>query len=310
MKYINTLPQTRSQNRPWLSLDAPAGIPAGVVTSIQITTTSNSPIYVAGLDVVDGLLSMTLSQDSQLFASVITDQSNAIVTMQRDCDACISAVIQTGVLNGITASYYNQAKIRSCFIYVQQDVEQPLRVYDITVDGILHKYSDLVELTIDTANMTYTVQNDGTVFITMTPEQRNQFNRVATDAESEDQTLITSINGITPDAAGILYMTVSYGTYGVIPLTRVNNQWVTIKATDVSHIPACDVEDYVDTVLSPANIREYTKMPLDDAYTQKQTDDVISYVRNYKLLEQRRYAYYYSVNGLSLYERNPLHDTD
>ena len=311
MKYINTLPQSRSFNRPWLNLNAEAGVAAGVITSIQITTASDAPIYLAGLDVENGLLSLSLRQNDVPFASLLTDRSNSVMRMMAEHSNCISAIVRTGALDGITASYRSEsAQIRRCFIYVQPGAGTAPRTYDVVIDGVLHRYTDTVELSIDTTSVSYQRNELGTVTISMTADQRNQFNRVSTDAEDIDDTLITSINGITPNENGEILLRLSYGTYGAVPLTRISNHVATIRTADVNTIPACDVEDYVDVVLSPARVRDFTKMPLDDAYTSREIDGKTEYTRNYKLLENRTYAQYYANGtGVSLYERNPLHDS-
>lgn len=96
MKYINTLPQSRSFNRPWLTLRTSAGVAAGAITSIQITTASDAPIYLAGLDIENGVLSLSLRQNNLPFASLITDQSNEILRMTAEHKNCISAIVRTG----------------------------------------------------------------------------------------------------------------------------------------------------------------------------------------------------------------------
>lgn len=318
MKYINTLPQSRSFNRPWLTLHTSAGVAAGAITSIQITTASDAPIYLAGLDIENGVLSLSLRQNDLPFASLITDQSNEILRMTAEHENCISAIVRTGALDGVTASYRDpDAQIRRCFIYVQPDANTTPRTYDVMIDGVLHRYTDTVELSIDSTVLSYQRNELGTVTISMSADQRNQFNRVSTDAEEIDDTLITSINGIMPNEKGEISLRLSYGTYGTVPLTRVSNRVAVIQADLVSAIPPCDSEDYIDTVLSPGNVRDFSKMPLDDAYTSQTVDGKTEYTRNYLLLEgtsetPRKYALYYknyNGNGVTLYERNPLHDS-
>lgn len=312
MKYINTLPQSRSFNRPWLTLRTSAGVAAGAITSIQITTASDAPIYLAGLDIENGVLSLSLRQNDLPFASLITDQSNEILRMTAEHANCISAIVRTGALDGITASYRDpDAQIRRCFIYVQPDANTTPRTYDVMIDGVLHRYTDTVELSIDSTVLSYQRNELGTVAISMSADQRNQFNRVSTDAEEIDDTLITSINGIMPNEKGEISLRLSYGTYGTVPLTRVSNRVAVIQADLVSAIPPCDSEDYIDTVLSPGNVRDFSKMPLDDAYTSRTVDGKTEYTRNYQLLENRKYALYYANGtGVTLYERNPLHDSE
>lgn len=311
MKYINTLPQSRSFNRPWLTLHTSAGIAAGAITSIQITTASDAPIYLAGLDIENGVLSLSLRQNDLPFASLITDQSNEILRMTAEHENCISAIVRTGALDGVTASYRDpDAQIRRCFIYVQPDANTTPRTYEVMIDGVLHRYTDTVELSIDATALSYQRNELGTVTISMSADQRNQFNRVSTDAEEIDDTLITSINGIMPNEKGEISLRLSYGTYGTVPLTRVSNRVAVIQADLVSAIPPCDSEDYIDTVLSPGNVRDFSKMPLDDAYTSSTVDGKTEYTRNYQLLENRKYALYYANGtGVTLYERNPLHDS-
>lgn len=311
MKYINTLPQSRSFNRPWLTLHTSAGVAAGAITSIQITTASDAPIYLSGLDIENGVLSLSLRQNDLPFASLITDQSNEILRMTAEHENCISAIVRTGALDGVTASYRDpDAQIRRCFIYVQPDANTTPRTYEVMIDGVLHQYTDTVELSIDAAALSYQRNELGTVTISMSADQRNQFNRVSTDAEEIDDTLITSINGIMPNERGEISLRLSYGTYGTVPLTRVSNRVAVIQADLVSAIPPCDSEDYIDTVLSPGNVRDFSKMPLDDAYTSSTVDGKTEYTRNYLLLENRKYALYYANgNGVTLYERNPLHDS-
>lgn len=311
MKYINTLPQSRSFNRPWLTLHTSAGVAAGAITSIQITTASDAPIYLAGLDIENGVLSLSLRQNDLPFASLITDQSNEILRMTAEHENCISAIVRTGALDGVTASYRDpDAQIRRCFIYVQPDANTTPRTYDVMIDGVLHRYTDTVELSIDAAALSYQRNELGTVTISMSADQRNQFNRVSTDAEEIDDTLITSINGIMPNEKGEIFLRLSYGTYGTVPLTRVSNRVAVIQADLVSAIPPCDSEDYIDTVLSPGNVRDFSKMPLDDAYTSRTVNGKTEYTRNYQLLENRKYALYYANGtGVTLYERNPLHDS-
>lgn len=312
MKYINTLPQSRSFNRPWLTLRTSAGVAAGAITSIQITTASDAPIYLAGLDIENGVLSLSLRQNDLPFASLITDQSNEILRMTAEHENCISAIVRTGALDGVTASYRDpDAQIRRCFIYVQPDANTTPRTYDVMIDGVLHRYTDTVELSIDSTVLSYQRNELGTVTISMSADQRNQFNRVSTDAEEIDDTLITSINGIMPNEKGEISLRLSYGTYGTVPLTRVSNRVAVIQADLVSAIPPCDSEDYIDTVLSPGNVRDFSKMPLDDAYTSRTVDGKTEYTRNYQLLENRKYALYYANGtGVTLYERNPLHDSE
>lgn len=313
MKYINTLPQSRSFNRPWLTLHTSAGVAAGAITSIQITTASDAPIYLSGLDIENGVLSLSLRQNDLPFASLITDQSNEILRMTAEHENCISAIVRTGALDGVTASYRDpDAQIRRCFIYVQPDANTTPRTYEVMIDGVLHQYTDTVELSIDAAALSYQRNELGTVTISMSADQRNQFNRVSTDAEEIDDTLITSINGIMPNERGEISLRLSYGTYGTVPLTRVSNRVAVIQADLVSAIPPCDSEDYIDTVLSPGNVRDFSKMPLDDAYTSSTVDGKTEYTRNYLLLENRKYALYYANgngNGVTLYKRNPLHDS-
>lgn len=311
MKYINTLPQSRSFNRPWLTLHTSAGVAAGAINSIQITTASDAPIYLAGLDIENGVLSLSLRQNDLPFASLITDQSNEILRMTAEHENCISAIVRTGALDGVTASYRDpDAQIRRCFIYVQPDANTTPRTYEVMIDGVLHRYTDTVELSIDAAALSYQRNELGTVTISMSADQRNQFNRVSTDAEEIDDTLITSINGIMPNERGEISLRLSYGTYGTVPLTRVSNRVAVIQADLVSAIPPCDSEDYIDTVLSPGNVRDFSKMPLDDAYTSSTVDGKTEYTRNYLLLENRKYALYYANGtGVTLYERNPLHDS-
>lgn len=311
MKYINTLPQSRSFNRPWLTLHTSVGIAAGAITSIQITTASDAPIYLAGLDIENGVLSLSLRQNDLPFASLITDQSNEILRMTAEHENCISAIVRTGALDGVTASYRDpDAQIRRCFIYVQPDANTTPRTYEVMIDGVLHRYTDTVELSIDSTALSYQRNELGTVTISMSADQRNQFNRVSTDAEEIDDTLITSINGIMPNEKGEISLRLSYGTYGTVPLTRVSNRVAVIQADLVSAIPPCDSEDYIDTVLSPGNVRDFSKMPLDDAYTSRTVNGKTEYTRNYQLLENRKYALYYANGtGVTLYERNPLHDS-
>lgn len=311
MKYINTLPQSRSFNRPWLTLHTSAGVAAGAITSIQITAASDAPIYLAGLDIENGVLSLSLRQNDLPFASLITDQSNEILRMTAEHENCISAIVRTGALDGVTASYRDpDAQIRRCFIYVQPDANTTPRTYEVMIDGVLHRYTDTVALSIDAAALSYQRNKLGTVTISMSADQRNQFNRVSTDAEEIDDTLITSINGIMPNAKGEIFLRLSYGTYGTVPLTRVSNRVAVIQADLVSAIPPCDSEDYIDTVLSPGNVRDFSKMPLDDAYTSRTVNGKTEYTRNYQLLENRKYALYYANGtGVTLYERNPLHDS-
>lgn len=311
MKYINTLPQSRSFNRPWLTLHTSAGVAAGAITSIQITTASDAPIYLAGLDIENGVLSLSLRQNNLPFASLITDQSNEILRMTAEHENCISAIVRTGALDGVTASYRDpDAQIRRCFIYVQPDANTTPRTYEVMIDGVLHRYTDTVALSIDAAALSYQRNKLGTVTISMSADQRNQFNRVSTDAEEIDDTLITSINGIMPNEKGEIFLRLSYGTYGTVPLTRVSNRVAVIQADLVSAIPPCDSEDYIDTVLSPGNVRDFSKMPLDDAYTSRTVNGKTEYTRNYQLLENRKYALYYANGtGVTLYERNPLHDS-
>lgn len=311
MKYINTLPQSRSFNRPWLTLHTSAGVAAGAITSIQITTASDAPIYLAGLDIENGVLSLSLRQNDLPFASLITDQSNEILRMTAEHENCISAIVRTGALDGVTASYRDpDAQIRRCFIYVQPDANTTPRTYDVMIDGVLYRYTDTVELSIDSTALSYQRNELGTVTISMSADQRNQFNRVSTDAEEIDDTLITSINGIMPNEKGEIFLRLSYGAYGTVPLTRVSNRVAVIQADLVSAIPPCDSEDYIDTVLSPGNVRDFSKMPLDDAYTSRTVNGKTEYTRNYQLLENRKYALYYANGtGVTLYERNPLHDS-
>lgn len=311
MKYINTLPQSRSFNRPWLTLHTSAEVAAGAITSIQITTASDAPIYLAGLDIENGVLSLSLRQNDLPFASLITDQSNEILRMAAEHENCISAIVRTGALDGVTASYRDpDAQIRRCFIYVQPDANTTPRTYDVMIDGVLYRYTDTVELSIDSTALSYQRNELGTVTISMSADQRNQFNRVSTDAEEIDDTLITSINGIMPNEKGEIFLRLSYGTYGTVPLTRVSNRVAVIQADLVSAIPPCDSEDYIDTVLSPGNVRDFSKMPLDDAYTSRTVNGKTEYTRNYQLLENRKYALYYANGtGVTLYERNPLHDS-
>lgn len=311
MKYINTLPQSRSFNRPWLTLHTSAGVAAGAITSIQITAASDAPIYLAGLDIENGVLSLSLRQNDLPFASLITDQSNEILRMTAEHENCISAIVRTGALDGVTASYRDpDAQIRRCFIYVQPDANTTPRTYEVMIDGVLHRYTDTVALSIDAAALSYQRNKLGTVTISMSADQRNQFNRVSTDAEEIDDTLITSINGIMPNEKGEIFLRLSYGTYGTVPLTRVSNRVAVIQADLVSAIPPCDSEDYIDTVLSPGNVRDFSKMPLDDAYTSRTVNGKTEYTRNYQLLENRKYALYYANGtGVTLYERNPLHDS-
>ena len=311
MKYINTLPQSRSFNRPWLTLHTSAGVAAGGITTNQITTASDAPIYLAGLDIENGVLSLSLRQNDLPFASLITDQSNEILRMTAEHENCISAIVRTGALDGVTASYRDpDAQIRRCFIYVQPDANTTPRTYDVMIDGVLHRYTDTVELSIDATALSYQRNELGTVTISMSADQRNQFNRVSTDAEEIDDTLITSINGIMPNEKGEISLRLSYGTYGTVPLTRASNRVAVIQADLVSAIPPCDSEDYIDTVLSPGNVRDFSKMPLDDAYTSRTVDGKTEYTRNYLLLENRKYALYYANGtGVTLYERNPLHDS-
>lgn len=297
MLQISTLLQQRSTGYTWLmALRSAINIPSGVIVGVSIVTTNSAPVAVANISVDDNGLSVVFTQNGAVIASVLTTEENAVVPMDV-YDSCISAVLETGAF---TTAYFSCVPstpqyIRSSFVTV---VDKPRR-NELTVkaNDSSAVWSDDVSLRIDTEYLDYTI-SDGVLTIKIKEAYKETVQSNVADTVIQDDGVLYSINGVTPDADGSIKLQIACDGVSV-PLTKASSGCIAVGAS----MSGCDNDDYIDRMLSPARSRDYASEPLDAAYIKEQNG---SYTRDYKRLEEATYASY--VGGLTLYEPNPLHD--
>lgn len=297
MLQISTLLQQRSTGYTWLmALRSAINIPSGVIVGVSIVTTNPAPVAVANISVADNGLSVVFTQNGVVIASVLTTEENAVVPMDV-YDSCISAVLETGAF---TTAHFSCAPstpqyIRSSFVTV---VDKPRR-NELTVkaNDSSAVWSDDVSVRVDTEYLDYTI-SDGVLTIKIKEAYKETVQSNVADTVIQDDGVLYSINGVTPDTDGSIKLQIACDGVSV-PLTKPSSGCIAIGAST----SGCDNDDYIDRMLSPARSRDYASEPLDAAYIKEQNG---SYTRDYTRLEEATYASY--VGGLTLYEPNPLHD--
>ena len=279
-----------------MALRSAINIPSGVIVGVSIVTTNPAPVAVANISVADNGLSVVFTQNGVVIASVLTTEENAVVPMDV-YDSCISAVLETGAF---TTAHFSCAPstpqyIRSSFVTV---VDKPRR-NELTVkaNDSSAVWSDDVSVRVDTEYLDYTI-SDGVLTIKIKEAYKETVQSNVADTVIQDDGVLYSINGVTPDTDGSIKLQIACDGVSV-PLTKPSSGCIAIGAST----SGCDNDDYIDRMLSPARSRDYASEPLDAAYIKEQNG---SYTRDYTRLEEATYASY--VGGLTLYEPNPLHD--
>ena len=259
-------------------------------------TTNSAPVAVANISVDDNGLSVVFTQNGAVIASVLTTEENAVVPMDV-YDSRISAVLETGAFTTAHFSCVPSTPqyIRSSFVTVVDSTRR--NELTVSANDSSAVWSDDVSLHIDTEYLDYTI-SDGVLTIKIKEAYKETVQSNVADTVIQDDGVLYSINGVTPDANGSIKLQIASDGVSV-PLTKSSSGCIAVGAST----SGCDNDDYIDRMLSPARSRDYASEPLDAAYTKEQNG---SYTRDYKLLEEATYASY--VGGLTLYEPNPLHD--
>ena len=279
-----------------MALRSAINIPSGVIVGVSIVTTNPAPVAVANISVDDNGLSVVFTQNGAVIASVLTTEENAVVPMDV-YDSCISAVLETGAFTTAHFSCVPSTPqyIRSSFVTV---VDSPQRnELTVSANGSSAVWSDDVSLHIDAEYLDYTI-SDGVLTIKIKEAYKETVQSNVADTVIQDDGVLYSINGVTPDTNGSIKLQIACDGVSV-PLMKPSSGCIAVGAS----MSGCDNDDYIDRMLSPARSRDYASQPLDAAYIKEQNG---SYTRDYKRLEEATYASY--VGGLTLYEPNPLHD--
>lgn len=306
MLAVSTLIQQRSFGYTWLAaLRNAINIPSGIITGISLVSTVDAPVAVSNISVTDDGLSITLLQNNELFASVLTTEENAVVTMTGN-GSCVSAVITTGAFmaSRFTFAPSTPQYIRRAFLTVVTDT-MPNSV-TATSNGESAVWNENTVVAADNTYLSLRKDANGNYVIYLNEEQKNLFRPAAADSVIQDDGVLYSLNGVTPGSTGAIRLSISHGGTAVA-LTAASSNSISITKSATASIPPCDTDDYIDRMISPARAREFDSQPLDAAYSLVDG----KYVRDYKLLEgtetnPKIYAEY--AGGLTLYERNPLHD--
>lgn len=297
MLQISTLLQQRSLGYTWLmALRSAINIPSGVIVGVSIVTTDSAPVAVSNISVDDNGLSVIFTQGGSVIASVLTTEENAVVAMDVQ-GSCISAILETGAFMTSRFSCVPTAPqyIRSSFVTVVNAPQE--NTLTVTANGSTVSWSNDVSVYINTEYLEYTI-TDGVLTVKIKAEYKDTFQSSVADTVIQDDGVLYSINGVTPNDDGNIKLQMACDG---APITLVKASPSCIAVS--SNISGCDNDNYIDKMISPARSRDYSPEPLDAAYTKEQNG---TYTRDYKLLEEATYASY--VGGLTLYEINPLHD--
>lgn len=279
-----------------MALRSAINIPSGIIVGVSIVTTDSAPVAVSNISVDDSGLSVIFTQGGNVIASVLTTEENAVVAMDVQ-GSCISAILETGafMVSRFSCVPTTPQYIRSSFVTVVNAPQE--NTLTVTANGSTVSWSNDVSVYINTEYLEYTI-TDGVLTVKIKAEYKDTFQSSVADTVIQDDGVLYSINGVTPNDDGNIKLQMACDG-APITLVKASPSCIIVS----SNISGCDNDNYIDKMISPARSRDYSPEPLDAAYIKEQNG---TYTRDYKLLEEATYASY--VGGLTLYEPNPLHD--
>lgn len=266
----STLLQQQSFKPDWVI--SSGDFPSYLIISIQFTTTSNAPIYLDSINVKDGFLSISFSQDENTCAFGQTDKKLSIIPLEV-MGSVLSATIETGIIppEDINISL-KDAIVNSSYINVVSKSKREVSHVTINQDGDTSELELLDNVNIQPSaafNCVYD-KNTCTLTISMSDSEYLNYTRLDSDIIIPD-TDISTINGVKANNGKISINIYNEGK--LVPVKKLASNWVELRNSDT--ISFCQNSyDLVDKYISPNSHVDYH--PLDDMYDVQDS----TYIRN------------------------------
>ena len=264
---IHTLPSTLLQQQSfipdWIKGDI-ADLPAGLIVSIQITTSSLSDIYLKSIVFSNDELQISFEQNGKICAYGTFSKDSYIVSLQTK-DAVYSCTIEFGIFPATEFSLiFKNAYIDRYYVNVISDINpcsNYLEIKNNQQESVIQLENNLeIELQ-GCLEGEYDNENK-TLRISMPDECYTDFKQLG-NSVIKPSNYLTAINGISSNT-GVIYVNITYKGKP-LKIDSVSPNWVEINEPDISICP--DYEDELDNYISPFNHIEYR--PLDDLYTEE-----------------------------------------
>lgn len=250
-------------------------VPAGVILNISVTTTSTYPIYLVKLTINSGEMSLSLSQDDTIVAKGVVKQGAGTVFLETS-GSVLQAAVEVGDIKGISFKTKEEIKISDiCIQYVGKisTDQRTLKVFQDGIEDYVSLWRDY-ELLVD--NRFSVEYLDGTVTLYLPEEERRML--VAKVVEVLPTTaLLTSVNNTPPDSEGVITLHLRNSEAPDLSVDTESGSNAAVIKTGLSPCPSIDV---IDDYISPSLPREFSYMPLDDAYDSVTNEGIILYTRN------------------------------
>lgn len=237
-------------------------IPTGLILNVCLVTSGLSTVYMSNLDVSDGVLSVSFSQGGNIIAYGEGTEADGVLFLSTAND-CSYAALELGSLQGVELHSTESVKISPSSILTTERRKAPKATVTVVQDGI-EETAILADhlLRIDPRLVAVYEEDTKTVKIMLSAtEHRSLLDAIV----SVDPPIhkVTTVNHIRPNAEGFVDINISTAA-GELSFTKsAKIPLVTIS----SDITPCASTDIIDRYIGPAVVRNFSYLPLDDAYT-------------------------------------------
>lgn len=252
------------------------GFPLDLIKDLQVTVSEDlEAVYLSTLSVNDGEVAVVLSAEYSGSVDLIpiahgttrySDSSLILETVY----PCISAAAMIGNIPTTNICYDAHIALSSCVVATfPTGVSWDIAKIIVNQDGYLHEQELTENLNLNVSdNLSVSVdeENKKSVNVELSDSTRNRLME-SREIISNGDTPLTSINGVSPDEAGAISITISYLDERVNASASGAN--ITISLDSVSP------EEYTDNLdkhLAPTHENPVKTLPLDSAYV-KVTED-------------------------------------
>ena len=238
-------------------------VPAGVILGVSVVVESRFPVYLTALTCDGTSISMSLSQAGEVIAHGVSDHGDDVMFLSTQ-GSCSYAAVEIGDITGHSIDVKHPIEINSSSVLVSRQNKYKKDSVTVRQDGV----AETVELTADyrlKVDPRFTAQYDdttATLTLSMSEESHRSLVSLFIDVYP-DTGYVTTINNVKPGDDGIVHITI--GNPDVTDLTFYRAENIPMLTLH-SAISTCDTEDPIDKYISPTNVRNFSYMPLDEAY--------------------------------------------
>lgn len=275
----STIYQQQSFDPDWI-LDS-FGVPAGLVTGCQFTTTSASPIYLRSLRKDSAGVSLVFAQDAKLCAYVTVSPGSDITAMRVE-PPILSATVETLATTSVSDEdiiYTGNVEVNPTYIDVVTESANSgdkIPIIHITNTGYSRDVEVREDINIRLSDNLSGDYDNGVLTISMSDLEYENYRRLSNDIIAPPL-YVTNINGLSSKSGNIGMTILLDGK--MMKTNKLADNWIELDSSDESFCPA--LVDIIDTYISPSTHLGY--LPLDDIYVDgvRNTDVLVSHDKKY-----------------------------